>query len=75
MVAELLAMDGLLSAGRLWPAATDGDPVGGFFWCLFFGWPMATGDFFGLFLFLGKGKATSNWGLIRYFFHHSMAAY
>ena len=28
MVAELLAMDGHLSARRLWPAATDGDPSG-----------------------------------------------
>ena len=56
MVAELLAMDGLLGAGRLWPAATDGDPLGGFFFWCFFWWPMATGDFLGLFFFGVRGK-------------------
>jgi len=69
-------MDGLLGSGRLWPAATDGDPLGGFFFfgVFFFG---ANGNwgFFGAVFFWGKGEATSNWGLIRYFFHHSMAAY
>ena len=52
MVAELLAMDGLLGAGRLWPAATDGDPLGGFFFGVFFGGQWQLGIFWGCF-FLG----------------------